>query len=60
MFQHSGGSFIQALACALLVVLNRQDEMRDFLSAIRDHPALFTAIGARSAEGMSISYKLRR
>jgi len=41
-------------------VLNKQDEMRDFLSAIRDNPALFTAIVAPSGEGMSISYKLRR
>jgi len=41
-------------------VRNKQDEMRDFLSAIRDSPALFTAIVAPSGEGMSISYKLRR
>ena len=41
-------------------VVNKQDEMRDFLSAIREHPALFTAIVTPSGEGMSVSYKLRR
>lgn len=41
-------------------VVNKQDEMRDFLSAIRENPALFTAIVAPSSEGMSVSYKLRR
>ena len=41
-------------------VVNKQDEMRDFLAAIRDNPALFTAIVTPSSEGMSISYKLRR
>jgi predicted O-methyltransferase YrrM len=41
-------------------VVNKQDEMRDFLSAIRNHPALFTAIVTPSGEGMSVSYKLRR
>ena len=41
-------------------VVNKQDEMRDFISAIRDNPALFTAIVAPSGEGMSISYKLGR
>jgi len=41
-------------------VVNKQAEMRDFLSAIRDNPTLFTAIVTPSGEGMSVSYKLRR
>jgi predicted O-methyltransferase YrrM len=41
-------------------VVNKQDEMRDFISAIRDNPVLFTAIVSPSGEGMSISYKLGR
>ena len=40
-------------------VVNKQNEMRDFLAAIRDNPALFTAIVTPSGEGMSVSYKLR-
>jgi predicted O-methyltransferase YrrM len=40
-------------------VVNKQSEMRDFLAAIRDNPALFTAIVTPSSEGMSVSYKLQ-
>ena len=40
-------------------VVNKQNEMRDFLAAIRDNPALFTAIVTPSGEGMSVSYKLQ-
>jgi predicted O-methyltransferase YrrM len=41
-------------------VVNKQEEMRDFLTAIRESPSLFTAIVSPSGEGMSISYKLRQ
>jgi len=41
-------------------VVNKQNEMRDFLAAIRDNPALFTAIVTPSSEGMSVSYKVKR
>jgi caffeoyl-CoA O-methyltransferase len=40
-------------------VVNKQGEMGDFLAAIHNNPALFTAIVAPSGEGMSVSYKLR-
>jgi len=40
-------------------VVNKQDELRDFLAAIQDNPALFTAIVMPASEGMSISYKLQ-
>jgi caffeoyl-CoA O-methyltransferase len=40
-------------------VVNKQDEMRDFLEAIRNDPSLFTTIVTPSGEGMSISYKVR-
>jgi predicted O-methyltransferase YrrM len=39
-------------------VVNKQDELRDFLAAIQDNPALFTAIVKPSSEGMSVSFKL--
>jgi predicted O-methyltransferase YrrM len=41
-------------------VVNKQGEMRDFLAAIHNHPALFTAIVTPSSEGMSVSYKVRK
>ena len=41
-------------------VVNKQDEMRDFISAIRDNPVLFTAIVSPSGEGMSVTYKVKR
>jgi predicted O-methyltransferase YrrM len=40
-------------------VVNKQSEMRDFLSAIQNNPALFTTIVTPSGEGMSVSYKLQ-
>jgi predicted O-methyltransferase YrrM len=40
-------------------VVNKQSEMRDFLSAIRSNPALLTTIVKPSDEGMSVSLKLR-
>jgi predicted O-methyltransferase YrrM len=40
-------------------VVNKQAEMRDFLTAIRADPRLLTTIVKPSDEGMSISYKLR-
>jgi predicted O-methyltransferase YrrM len=41
-------------------VVNKQNEMRDFLAAIRENPRLFTAIVTPSGEGMSVSYKLKQ
>lgn len=38
-------------------VVNKQAEMRDFLTAIQNNPKLFTAIVAPSGEGMSVSWK---
>ena len=38
-------------------VINKQDEMRDFLAAIKSDPRLLTTIVAPSAEGISVSYK---
>jgi caffeoyl-CoA O-methyltransferase len=40
-------------------VVNKQAELRDFLAAIQDNPALFTAIVKPSSEGMSVTYKLQ-
>lgn len=40
-------------------VVNKQAEMRDFLGAIQNNPALFTTIVTPSGEGMSVSYKLQ-
>jgi predicted O-methyltransferase YrrM len=40
-------------------VVNKESEMRDFLTAIRSEPSLFTAIVSPSGEGMSVSYKLQ-
>jgi predicted O-methyltransferase YrrM len=38
-------------------VVNKRDEMGDFLAAIERNPSLFTAIVTPSGEGISISYK---
>ena len=40
-------------------VVNKQDELRDFLAAIQNNPGLFTAIVKPSSEGMSVTYKLQ-
>jgi predicted O-methyltransferase YrrM len=40
-------------------VVNKQDELRDFLASIQDNPALITAIVKPSSEGMSVTYKLQ-
>ena len=40
-------------------VVNKQAEMRDFLAAINNNPALFTTIVTPSGEGMSVSYKVK-
>ena len=40
-------------------VVNKQGEMRDFLSATRDGPAIATTIVRPGSEGMSVSVKLR-
>ena len=40
-------------------VVNKQDEMRDFLGAIKNDPRLLTAIVTPSGEGMSVSFKVR-
>ena len=40
-------------------VVNKQAEMRDFLAAIQNNPAVFTSIVTPSGEGMSVSYKLK-
>ena len=39
-------------------VVNKQNEMRDFIDAIRSHPKLFTSIVTPSGEGMSVSVKI--
>lgn len=38
-------------------VINKRDELGDFLSAVEQHPALWTTIVAPSGEGMSISLR---
>src|SRR5580765_7322001 len=40
-------------------VVNKETEMRDFLSAIKDSPAIATSIVRPGSEGMSVSVKLR-
>jgi predicted O-methyltransferase YrrM len=40
-------------------VVNKQNEMRDFLAAIKNDARLLTAIVAPSGEGISVSYKVR-
>jgi len=39
-------------------VVNKKGEMRDFLAAIHDGPALMTTIVSPSGEGMSVTFKL--
>jgi predicted O-methyltransferase YrrM len=38
-------------------VINKRDELEDFLEAIQTHPTLWTTIVAPSDEGMSVSLK---
>ena len=38
-------------------VVNKRDEMGDFLDAVQNHPSLWTTIVSPSGEGMSISLK---
>jgi caffeoyl-CoA O-methyltransferase len=38
-------------------VVNKRNEMADFLASIEHHPLLFTAIVTPSGEGISVSYK---
>lgn len=40
-------------------VVNKRDEMADFLKTIHTHPDLFTSIVSPSSEGVSVSVKLR-
>ena len=40
-------------------VLNKQEEMRDFLAAIQNDPMAFTSTVAPSGEGMSVTVKLQ-
>jgi predicted O-methyltransferase YrrM len=40
-------------------VVNKQAEMRDFLGAIQNNPAVMTTIVSPSAEGVSVTLKLR-
>jgi predicted O-methyltransferase YrrM len=40
-------------------VVNKQAEMRDFLLAIQSNPAVMTTLVSPSAEGMSVTLKLR-
>jgi predicted O-methyltransferase YrrM len=40
-------------------VVNKQAEMKDFLAAINDNPALATSIVRPGSEGMSVSVKLK-
>jgi hypothetical protein len=40
-------------------VVNKRDEMKEFLTAIEGNADLFTTIVAPSGEGMSVSWKRR-
>ena len=40
-------------------VVNKRDEMGDFLQTIQTHPDLFTSIVSPSGEGVSVSMRLR-
>jgi len=40
-------------------VVNKRDEMSDFLSVVQTHPELMTTLVSPSDEGMSISYRRR-
>jgi caffeoyl-CoA O-methyltransferase len=39
-------------------VVNKESEMRDFLAAIQNNPAVMTTIVRPGSEGMSVTYKL--
>src|SRR5215510_14411167 len=39
-------------------VVNKQDEMKDFLAVIQNNPAVMTTIVTPSGEGMSVTYKV--
>ena len=41
-------------------VVNKQDEMKDFLAAIQNNPAAMTTIVTPSGEGMSVTYKVQK
>jgi predicted O-methyltransferase YrrM len=38
-------------------VINKRNELEDFLTAIEQHPSLWTTVVAPSGEGMSVSLK---
>jgi predicted O-methyltransferase YrrM len=38
-------------------VVNKRDEMGDFLDVVQKHPSLWTTIVSPSGEGMSVSLK---
>jgi len=40
-------------------VVNKRDEMKDFLQAITTRPGAWTTVVSPSSEGMSITYKTR-
>jgi predicted O-methyltransferase YrrM len=40
-------------------VINKRDELEDFLATVERHPLLFTSIVSPSGEGMSVSYRRR-
>jgi predicted O-methyltransferase YrrM len=40
-------------------VINKRNEMLDFIDAVRKHPTLWTTIVAPSGEGMSVSVRVR-
>ena len=40
-------------------VVNKRNEMQDFLSAIESNPALVTAIVSPASEGISVSYRVK-
>jgi predicted O-methyltransferase YrrM len=40
-------------------VINKQDEMRDFLQTIRTHPDVLTSIVSAGFEGISVTVKRR-
>jgi hypothetical protein len=40
-------------------VVNKKNEMADFLAAIQAHPAAFTTTVSPGHEGMSMTYKRR-
>ena len=40
-------------------VVNKRNEMEDFLSAVQKHPSLWTTIVSPSGEGMSVSMRLK-